>query len=370
MMKYYFPLFIVGISLFSMFFGGGNLVFPLLVSSTTSSPLFSIIGFILSGVLLPFYGVMIGIYFKGDYEKCLGVWGKPVAHLLIFSLLLFWIPLGSGPRCNQLAYGAFLEVGSSLSCPLWLYSLLYSVLVYFLTLRKDYFLEILGKIVTPLLIFFLFFLIFSIFSQTTDKSFTGDMAFSDFYFALVKGYNTMDFIAAIFFSSSIIALLVEKQKDKFQFSFVRNACLIAMTLLTIVYMGMFAIGWLKSDALQSVSGSRLLVTAGHIIFGGKFTFVIFMIVTLSVLSTSMALCLVYANYLNKTIFKEKLSYQVCLFISVLISFAMSTMGFEILSVFISYAMSTLYPILLITTTVAMCKKYMLKTPESQVIKDV
>ena len=367
-MKYYISLIIVGISLFSMFFGSGNLVFPLLVSSTTSSPLISLIGFILSGVLLPFYGVMIGIYFKGDYQKCLGVWGKPVAHILIFSLLFFWIPLGSGPRCNQLAYGAFCELGGN--APLWLYSLLYSVVVYFLTLSKDYFLEILGKVVTPLLIFFLCFLIFSIFTQTVDKSLIGEMALSDFHVALVNGYHTMDFIAAIFFSSSIIALLIEKQRDKFQMGFVRKSCLIAMALLTLVYVGMFALGWIKAEHLQSVSGSHLPVTIGRLMYAGKFTSVIFMIVTLSVLSSSMALCLVYANYLNKTLFREKLSYKACLFIAVFVSFAMSMIGFEMLSVFISYVMSILYPVLLITTTVALCKKIIAKRRQAQVVSDV
>lgn len=357
-MKQYMALFLVGISLFSMFFGGGNLVFPIWVGMSSTSPILSIAGFILSSVLLPFYGVLIGIYFKGDYEKCLGVWGKPIAHVIIFSLLLFWIPLGSGPRCNQLGYGAFCELG--LHGPLWAYSLAYSLLVYFLTLKRGFFLEILGKVVTPLLIFFLFFLIFSVFRQTTDKSFIGEMAIQNFYFSLVKGYNTMDFIAAIFFSSTIICLLKEKQRDKFRFSFVRNACLIAISLLTIVYLGMFAIGWMKADVLESISGARFLASVGNHMFGGQFQIIIFMIITLSVLSTSMALALVYTDYLHKTVFRSKIDSKYCLMISVGISFVLSMIGFEALSVFISYAMSVLYPVLLVTTTVACVKKYCAK----------
>src|SRR5712692_3028631 len=46
-----------GMAIFSMFFGGGNLIFPLWMGSTTSSTTVSILGFILSGVLLPFYGI-------------------------------------------------------------------------------------------------------------------------------------------------------------------------------------------------------------------------------------------------------------------------------------------------------------------------
>jgi len=346
-------LFIVGITLFSMFFGGGNLVFPLLMGIKATSPVLSTIGFLLSSVALPFFGVCIGIYFKGDYEKCLSVFGKTIGALFIFSLLLFWIPLGSGPRCNQLAYGAFTEIGGVL--PLWTFSALYSVVVYFLTVNKNYFIEILGKVVTPLLIFFLGFLIFSLFSQTTDKSFVGVMHWNEFYDSIVTGYNTMDFVASIFFSSAIITLLQSQQKDKFKFSFVRNACIIAVSLLTLVYLGMFSIGYFNAEALEGVSGARLLASVGHVMFGEKLKIVIFMIINLSVLSTSMALILVYSDYLNK-IFKGRVSHKMCVFISVVSTFIISTIGFEMLSLLISYVMSILYPFLLLTTCVAVGKK--------------
>lgn len=363
-MKYLSYLFIVGFSLFSMFFGGGNLVFPLLVGMSTSSPLLSIFGFVITSILLPFYGVLVGLYFKGDYEKCLGAFGKTVAHVLIFALLVFWIPLGSGPRCNQLAYGAFAETGIT-EIPLWLHSLIYSCIVYILTVQRGQFLEILGKVVTPFLIFFLFVLICSLFSQPFNVSLTGNMAFEDFLYSFFKGYNTMDFIAAIFFSSSIIGILREQKKGPLQLSFIRNAYILAIFLLCVVYTGMFFIGCLEADRLTSVSGAQLLATVGHLLLGDSLNIVIFMIITLSVLSTSMALSLVFSDYLYKSIFQEKLSYQWCLCISVGTSFVMSIMGFERLSVFISIILSVLYPILLVTTTVSAGQKYIKKKSDEE-----
>lgn len=358
-MKRFLAVFVVGITLFSMFFGGGNLVFPLLMGINATSPILSTVGFLLSSVLLPFVGICIGIYFKGDYEKCLSVFGKTIGYLLIFFLLLCWIPLGSGPRCNQLAYGAFCEIGGSM--PLWLFSAIYSGIVYLLTVKKNYFIEILGKVVTPLLIFFLFFLIFSLFTQTTEKPFLGgELHWKEFYHSVVAGYNTMDFIASIFFSSAIIALLKEKHKDKFKFTFVRNACILAVSLLTLVYLGMFSIGYVNADVLQGVSGSRLLASVSHVMFGEKLKVIVFMIITLSVLSTSMALVLVFSDYLTKIIFKGKISHKTSLLISVVFIFIISTVGFEKLSVFISYAMSTLYPFLLITTVAALGKNLLSK----------
>lgn len=368
-MKYLFSIFVIGFSLFSMFFGGGNLVFPLWVGMESTSPIYSILGFLVSGVLLPFYGITIGIYFKGNFHRYLSVWGKQIAQPLIFLLLLFWIPLGSGPRCNLLAYGAFCEVGGSF-VPLWVFSLVYTGVVFLLTFRRGNFLEILGKIVTPLLVFFLFLLIISVFGHLDKLSLLGDMNPSSFTSSLVQGYNTMDFIAAMFFSSAIISLLMEKQKEKFSFRFVRSACLIAMSLLSIVYIGMFFIGYVQADALHNISGAHLIMTVGNLMLGEKFKFIIFMIVTLSVLSTSMALSFVVAEYIQKTIFKNRLPYPFCLGISLVVSFVMSMLGFENLAVFISYIMRGIYPVLLITTTVAFCKQLLLKPSLDDVANQV
>jgi LIVCS family branched-chain amino acid:cation transporter len=357
-MKYRLQIFLMGMAIFSMFFGGGNLTFPLWVGSETTSIPLAALGFILSGVLLPFYGIVITLYFKGNYEECFEVFGKNFGKLLAFLLLLFWIPLGSGPRCNQLAFGAFCcQFGTGL--PLWAYSALYSVLLYVLTLRKNRILDILGTCITPLLILALLFLIFSVFKSATSLPLgSGDSSIATFYSSFAAGYNTMDFIAAIFFASTIIGLMREKQKEKFNFRFVRSSCLVAIFLLSAVYIGMISVGCTHREILSQVSKDQLLASLGHVLFDYKFQIVVFLIITLSVLSTSMALVLVFSEYLRKTIFKEKLTHSVTLFLSVLVSFLMSILGFERLQHLISYGMSTLYPVLLVVTTCAFYRRYL------------
>ena len=281
--------------------------------------------------------------------------GKLTGSLLVFALLLFWIPLGSGPRCIQLAYGAF-SSQFDWQIPSWIYGAVYSCVVYLLTFRENRVIEILGKIITPLLIFALFFLIFTVFSnntmempsQTLEKQ-SNWMEFASSFFA---GYHTMDFIAAIFFSSAVIGLIKEKQKEKFNMSLVRNACIMAILLLSIVYIGLIFVGNANAEALTEVPRDRLLAVIGQRIFGQEFQYIIFMIITLSVLSTSIALSLVFSDYLRKTIFKNKFDHKFCLLISVIISFVLSIIGFERLSVIISYATTVLYPCLLLTTTIA------------------
>lgn len=359
-------IFMVGMAIFSMFFGGGNLTFPLWIGAETSSVTLSSIGFVLSGVLLPFYGIIISLYFKGDYENYLSVCGKTFGFWLVFALLLFWIPLGSGPRCNHLAYGAFC-CQSGLDIPFWLYSAVYSLVVYLLTLRENRFLEILGKIMTPILIFSLFFLIFSVFSDgvitgvAVEKAvYSPSNELLDSFFA---GYHTMDFIAAIFFSATVISLIKEEQKEKFNISLVKKSCIFAIVLLSVIYVGLIAVGYANADVLTNVSRDRLLAAIGQRIFADEYQFLIFAIITLSVLSTSMALSIVFSDYLRKTIFKNSVSHASCLFIAVSASFLMSIIGFETLSVLISYATSILYPLLLFITSFAFIKSIATKAQE-------
>jgi branched-subunit amino acid permease len=71
-----------------------------------------------------------------------------------------------------------------------------------------------------------------------------------------------------------------------------------------------------------------------------------------VLSTSMALSLVFADYIRETLFKNKIGHNLALFLAVLLSFLLSIIGFSRLAVLITYAMSTLYPLLLVITAYA------------------
>jgi LIVCS family branched-chain amino acid:cation transporter len=56
-----------GLAMFSMFFGSGNLVFPLLVGQMSSGHYLSAtLGILLTGVLVPFLGILAMILFNGD----------------------------------------------------------------------------------------------------------------------------------------------------------------------------------------------------------------------------------------------------------------------------------------------------------------
>ncbi|MCB1213359.1 MAG: branched-chain amino acid transport system II carrier protein [Chlamydiia bacterium] len=105
--------------MFSMFFGSGNLMFPLSLGVSAQGDLFyGALGFILAAVLLPLFGVLVMVLYEGDADRFFSFLPSKAAFGFIALLLTIWIPLGSGPRCIALAYSSF---GASISLPpLWI----------------------------------------------------------------------------------------------------------------------------------------------------------------------------------------------------------------------------------------------------------
>ena len=78
-----------GLAMFSMFFGSGNLVFPLLVGQLSQGHyLAAFAGIFLTGVLVPFLGILVMFLFKGDSNALFGKLGKPAIFGFLFSRFL------------------------------------------------------------------------------------------------------------------------------------------------------------------------------------------------------------------------------------------------------------------------------------------
>ena len=67
----------IGLAIFSMYFGAGNLMFPIGVGVTSGSDwILGILGFITTAVMLPLVGLIAMVLFDGDYNAFFGRLGK------------------------------------------------------------------------------------------------------------------------------------------------------------------------------------------------------------------------------------------------------------------------------------------------------
>ncbi|NGX34924.1 MAG: Branched-chain amino acid transport system 2 carrier protein [Candidatus Anoxychlamydiales bacterium] len=335
---------VIGLALFAMFFGSGNLIYPLFVGISSSNTIASSsLGFLMTAVLLPFLGVIAMVLFKGDYQSFFRILGKKLGFIFSMLLLTIWIPLGSAPRCIALAYSsisAYIDIG-----PIWMFSAIYSIFVFYVIRTKMGFLDILGKIITPLLIgSILIIFILGLKTGVSPHLATKDFAF---FRSLKEGYNTMDLIASFFFSASIIQILYKKTKSMpSSIKMIVKSSVIGMSLLAFVYLMLIFIAAKYSDVLMGVQKDQLLAFLAKVILGSKFSVISLIAIVLACFSTSVALVISYSDFLQLQVFKNKKDINISIVFSIAISFVMSLFGLNGITFITAPVLKFCYPILL------------------------
>jgi LIVCS family branched-chain amino acid:cation transporter len=343
-------IFIIGLALFSMFFGSGNLIFPLSIGQLAEENfIWGLTGFILTGVLLPFLGVITMVIYNGDYTKFFSSIGKNLGFLFTFALLTVWIPLGSAPRCITLSHTNMSSLISG--TPLWLYSLIYCILLFPLSYRKSRALDILGYVLTPGLLICLGFIVYEGIYKSTGFGPSEAEASTLVYQGLLEGYYTMDLIASFFFTSTIIAALKEVSTgtadSKKIIGVTLKSCAIGVTILAIVYIGLVTVAAANASLLVGVSKDQLLAKLVAALLGPQLQIVATSAIVLACLTTSIALQIVYADYLTNNLFKGRMSQKTGMIITILVTYGMSIQGFDGISRLTGPILEVFYPMLLL-----------------------
>lgn len=349
---------VTGIALFSMFFGGGNLIYPLSIGMQGGSNLFlAFLGFILSGVLLPFIGVVTVILYEGKARDVFSVLGPGLRKLFPLVLLTFWIPLGSAPRCISLVYTSFSEYGFEISHILFVG--IYSFITFLACLNKSRIIDLLGYVMTPVIIISILAVVLkslSLEAETINSSLQGA---SLFFEALDSGLKTQDFIAAFFFSAIICDLIKSDREGSELKRFVFYSCLTGVSLLSVVYLAMIFCGSINSSLLSGLRGDQLLFALLTRMGGSFISSCSLIVISFGCLSTSIALTAVFANYLNE-VTGGKVSFKTGAALTSAVGMIPALFGFELISAIISPSMEVLYPLLLLVSCVAIFKKMLPK----------
>jgi len=334
----------VGLAMFSMFFGAGNIIFPLAIGQLGGDKtFFSILGLIFTAVLVPFMGVYAMIKYEGDKRKFFGKMGKTPGFLTAFFTILLLGPMGSTPRCIALAYSTLKSFLPQVS--MYLFALLSCLVIYFCAASKKRLLSLLGVFLTPLLLLSLIAIILLGFIYPSHLKVVESYGIELFFRGLKEGYNTMDLLAAFFFSSSICSLLktnVHKNRIALQ------ASLIAMTLLILIYAGFSFIAamhggdFMRDEILSQITFKLMGPYAG--------IFVCFAI-GLACLTTAVALISAFTDFLEKEICKEKFSYRSLLVLSLIVTYLVATLKFDKISAFLGPILQIIYPALIVLTVI-------------------
>ncbi len=339
-----------GMALFSMFFGAGNLIFPLLVghAAGTETP-FALFGLSISAVAFPFLGLMAMMLCSGELGAFLRRIGKFPAFILLFMLQTTQGPVGCMPRLITLMHASVKPYLTDLS--LLLFSLLVCGLVFILCFRPNKIVSILGIVLTPVFLVTLGTLVcFGMINSPPPSAAVGS-SMHHFMDGFKGGYQTMDLILAILFSTIIIPHLFQEAKGlspQEAKAYVRKkmfiASCIAAGLLMTSYMGLC---WIASRYHAPAAPEELLSVISFLILGPWGGLIAMIAVFLACLTTAISMARVFSEYVRKDLCKEKISAHWAMIITLLATAGIACLGFSGIMRLLSPILEILYPGLIV-----------------------
>ena len=199
----------LAIAVFAMFFGAGNIVFPLIIGREAGSAIpYAMLGFILTAVVVPIIGFVGTILFKGDYDKFFFKIGKIPALLVIALCMLIIGPLGAS-RCVIISYSA---IQNYIPFSLFYYTIIVALIVFILAIKENKVVAILGKFLGPVKIILLLTIILLVMISFHKIPSTNVSMSAGLFSGLKEGYFTLDLIGSFFFSHLIYTTMAEQHK--------------------------------------------------------------------------------------------------------------------------------------------------------------
>lgn len=347
-------LFATGMAIFAMFFGAGNIIFPLaLGQQTLEQTPYAILGLLLTAVLVPFSGLLAMFLYQGKIRPFFERIGPKMGLALAFFIIALLGPLGSTPRCIALSFST-LNLAYPGIDPIWFNAIACGCL-FLMAYKKRHLLSILGYILTPLLLGLLALIIIKGFwNQPPQTSSLAQFeALDTFWKGLKQGYNMMDLLAAFFFAPVIIQLTQLKTAQlpdtKSRLYFVLKASTIAALLLGVIYIGFCFLAAKHAANLQGVPAEQLLGVISLNILGPHAGLIVCLTVVLACLTTAVALIAAFAGFVHQELLGGKISYTWILAASVLLTNIVACFEFQGITKFLTPVLEISYPFLIALT---------------------
>ncbi len=353
----------LGCAMFAMLFGAGNVIFPLVLGRDVGDKLaFGLLGFIVTAVVVPLLGLIATMLFDGEYKKFFGRLGVLPGKLLIMFCMILIGPFALTPRCITISHAATKVYFPQFT--ILYFSLVCAVIVFMCTLQKNRVIDLIGTYIGPIKLFLLCTIIINGLLNPAPLVPSDLSAWQGFMLGFNTGYTTADLLGTIFFSGLIFAgvkraLVCEGEK---KVSLTEIACaglkagVFGATLLALVYLGFFLVAAFNAQALAGIADVDIFSATAQIVlgsFGGLFANVT---VAVSCLTTAIALTTVFADFLQKEMFMNAISYRYTQIITIGVTACMANLGFGGIMKIAGPILGFIYPSLIVLSLVNVAHK--------------
>jgi len=360
---------LVATTLFGMFFGAGNLIFPVHLGQLAGSSLIpAIIGFVITAVGIPILGVAaIGSTHSDGLQSLANKVGKGYGYVFTCVLYLTIGPLFAIPRCATTSFttgvAPMLGSGRSESWSLLVFSAIFFILVLFFSLRPTGITVWIGKIINPLFLLFLTILVIAALVKPSASAFSVEPAAAyktgAFFSAFIEGYGTMDAIAGLAFGIVVIDIIrsMGVTEDTAIARDVLSSGIFTGILMALIYVVTIIMGAQSRGVFEtSENGGIALAQISGYYLGNAGNLILAITITLACLKTSIGLVTSCADAFVR-MFPKGFSYKIWAIFFTVFSFVVSNFG---LSKIISYSLPVLmflYPLATTLILLALVGKF-------------
>lgn len=348
---------LIGSMLFGLFFGAGNLIFPVFLGQEAGSKLIlAMIGFLIAAVGLPILGtVAMGISGSEGLIELSGKVGKKFGVFFTVALYLTIGPFFALPRTATVAY----EVGlKSFISPentkliLFLFTAIYFIVAFLFSRKPSKIMVWVGKVLNPIFLVLLSILIIKSFISPMGNVFeqpVGELYVTgSFSQGFIGGYNTMDALASLAFSiiviNSIKNLGVSEPSEIAKYTL--KSGIVTLVLMSLIYGSLIFMGAssLGQKPVAENGGVALNQIASYY-FGVPGQILLSIIATVACLKTAIGLITACSEIFNEMY--PKISYFGFICIITGFSFLVSNVGLNVLLDLSMPVLVFLYPLAIV-----------------------
>lgn len=345
-------LLVVSSLIFGMFFGSGNLIFPVHLGQLAGNNwLSAAFGFAISGSLFPLLAILAVVVTKSDglYDLARPV-GKFYAALFLVLVHLTIGPFFGTPRTAAMAF----EMAAKTFLPtkfdtvgMFLFTALFFGLAYTLTVHQNNLLKYVGKYLNTIFLVLLAIVFVVAFlkpmgglNHMPTQAYQTNSTVS----GLLEGYNTIDAVALLALSVTFVhAAKALGYKDRELSSLTAKAGSLSIGLEVLVYFGLVLLGAFSLNKMNlSANGGDALSSIVNYYFGNFGAAFLGVLVTLGVFTTAMGLVASFSQDFHKLF--PKVSYLAWLRTTTVLSFVVANAGLDNIIAWSLPVLMLLYPL--------------------------
>jgi LIVCS family branched-chain amino acid:cation transporter len=353
---------VIGTMLFGMYFGAGNLIFPIQLGQLAGTNFWpALIGFLVTAIGLPFLGILaIGLSGSNGLRDLANRVHPLFSIVFAMALYLTIGPFFAIPRTATVPFVVGFEPYINPDhTGLWLgiFSFVFFAIVYYFSLNPAKIMDYIGKYLTPAFLVFLFVLIVTTIVKPMG-SFgdpAGDYIDLAFITGFKEGYNTMDALASLAFGIVVINAIkgqgITSTKEIAKATW--KSGIFAMALMMLIYGLITFMGASSVSAIGTFdNGGQIFAAVAQHYFGSFGNILLAIIIVLACLKTSIGLITACSEFFHQMF--PKISYRWFVSVLCIVSFTIANFGLNNIIQFAIPVLMFLYPLAIVLILLTLC----------------